>query len=254
MAAGWTRGRTMSGMSDAFHDPRSHVDAPVVRALELIVVRGAASFAVAVVAVLTTVWSHDGPLHTVGHLALPIVPRDVVAARAIHVWLARHDPVAGDGAWSRAGDVDAGNARFAAVVVALVPVAWLALAWLLPAFLSGMAPLLVILPGIVGLSVAKVLTSYLSGIERLAPVTLAAVAALAINLVANLVLIPAQGIVGAAAASLISYTAYGALMVAASSRASGSPWSAFVVPRAADVRRLWSGLGRLVGAAVRPAA
>jgi O-antigen/teichoic acid export membrane protein len=128
----------------------------------------------------------------------------------------------------------------------LVPAAWLALTLLLPAFIGGMPALVVILPGIVGLSLAKVLTSYLSGIDRLAPVTWAAVASLAVNLGANVVLIPAWGIVGAAAASLISYTAYAVLMVRFASQASGAPWHAFVFPRAEDVTRLRAAAGRLI--------
>lgn len=133
----------------------------------------------------------------------------------------------------------------AAASLALIPVAWVALNLLLPAFRGGMPALLVILPGIVALSIAKVLTSYLSGIERLAPVTTAAIASLAINVGANLVLIPAFGIVGAAAASLVSYTAYAVLMVGFASRASARSWSLFVVPRSEDLRRLSASLAAL---------
>jgi O-antigen/teichoic acid export membrane protein len=136
----------------------------------------------------------------------------------------------------------------AAAALALVPVAWVALRVLLPAFVAGMPALIVILPGIVALSVAKVLTSYLSGIERLAPVTTAAVASLVLNVLANLVLIPGFGIVGAAAASLVSYTAYAVLMVGFASRASGASWWLFVIPQADDVRRLASAARRLPAA------
>ena len=133
----------------------------------------------------------------------------------------------------------------AAAGFALVPVAWIVLTFVLPAYRTGLSPLLVILPGIVSLSVAKVLTSYLSGIERLRPLTVAAVASLVINVAVNLVLIPVAGIVGAAASSLVSYTAYAMLMVVFASQASGLPWHAFVVPRGEDVSRLRGALGRL---------
>jgi O-antigen/teichoic acid export membrane protein len=136
----------------------------------------------------------------------------------------------------------------AAAALALIPAAWIALSLLLPAFLGGMPALIVILPGIVALSVAKVLTSYLSGIERLAPVTAAAVASLVLNVAANLMLIPRFGIVGAAAASLVSYTAYAVLMVGFATRASGAPWWLFVIPRPEDVRRLASAIRRLPAA------
>jgi O-antigen/teichoic acid export membrane protein len=132
-----------------------------------------------------------------------------------------------------------------AAAVGLIPAAWITLSLLLPAFLGGLPALIVILPGIVALSVAKVLTSYLSGIERLAPVTTAAVGSLVLNVAANLVLIPGFGIVGAAAASLVSYTAYAVLMVGFASRASGAPWWLFVIPRPEDFRRLASAAQRL---------
>jgi O-antigen/teichoic acid export membrane protein len=111
-----------------------------------------------------------------------------------------------------------------------------------------MPALVILLPGIVSLSLAKVLTSYLSGIERLGPVTTAAVASLVINLGAIVVLIPAWGIVGAAAASLVSYTVYAVLMVRSASRASGARWHAFVVPRPEDVASLGAGLRQLARA------
>ena len=129
--------------------------------------------------------------------------------------------------------------------LALVPVAWIALTILLPAFVPGMVPLVLILPGIVSLSIAKVLTSYLAGIEQLGAVTWAAVAALVANVVANLVLIPRWGIDGAAAASLFSYTLYACLMVVAASRASRVPALAFVLPHREDATRLLAAASRL---------
>jgi len=76
-------------------------------------------------------------------------------------------------------------------------------------------------------------------------VTAAAVVSLVLNLGVNLALIPTWGILGAAAASLVSYTAYAILMVRFASQVSGSPWHAFVLPRAEDVARLGATLGRL---------
>lgn len=112
-------------MAQSSRDPRSDVDAPVVRALELIVVRGTASFAVAVLTVLGSVATDRGPLDAVGHLALPTLLVFVAAARAVHVFHARHDPVPEAGAWSRAAEVDPSNARFAAAIAVAVPAAWL---------------------------------------------------------------------------------------------------------------------------------
>lgn len=135
----------------------------------------------------------------------------------------------------------------AAAALALVPLTWGVLTVLLPEYGRGLAVLLLLLPGIVALSAAKVLTSYLSGINRLAWLTVAAGTSLIVNVAANLVLIPGAGILGAAAASLISYTAYGALMVAFASRTSGNPWTSFVVPRPDDARRLVRSARRLAG-------
>ena len=133
----------------------------------------------------------------------------------------------------------------AAAAVLLAPVAAVALAVFLPAFLPGIVPLVVILPGIVSLSVAKVLTSYLSGTEQLRPVAVAAIVSLAVNVAANIVLIPTAGITGAAAASLVSYTVYAVLMVRAAAAVSSRPWSEFVVPGASDVGRVATALARL---------
>ena len=73
---------------------------------------------------------------------------------------------------------------------------------LLPAFGPAMVPLLVLLPGVVALSGANVVGSYLRGIGRPGMPSLVSLVALAVNIVANLVLIPRFGIVGAAAASV----------------------------------------------------
>ena len=136
----------------------------------------------------------------------------------------------------------------AAAALVTVPAAWIAIALLLPDFLGGIPALIVILPGIVTLSLGKVLTSYLSGISELRAITIAAVAALVANLVANLLLIPPFGIVGAAASSLLSYTLNAALMVAAASKAAGVPAADFVVPRGEDFRRLLLLAHRVLGA------
>ncbi len=134
-----------------------------------------------------------------------------------------------------------------AAAVALAPVAYLAILLLLPPFLDGIPALFILLPGIASLSVAKVLTSYLSGIDVLAPVAVASVVSLGVNVAVNLVTIPTWGITGAAFASLISYSLYAALMVVAASRAAGAPIRSFLIPGRDEVGRLSGAVRRLGG-------
>ncbi|HEX2222480.1 MAG TPA: polysaccharide biosynthesis C-terminal domain-containing protein [Candidatus Limnocylindria bacterium] len=135
----------------------------------------------------------------------------------------------------------------ALAVLGLVPAAGLAVWILLPDFLGSLPPFLLLLPGVVSLSVAKVVSSYLTGLGL--PLRVAAVssAGVGLNVVANLLLIPAFGIMGAAAASLISYSAYAAALVAMSARVSGRPALGYVVPTRADGQRLVTGVRQLAG-------
>jgi O-antigen/teichoic acid export membrane protein len=133
----------------------------------------------------------------------------------------------------------------------LVPAAALMITILLPAFSPSLVPLVVLLPGVVALSGANVVGSYLRGIGRPGLPSLVSLVALAVNIVANLVLIPRLGIVGAAAASLISYTLSSFSLSLIAARFTGTPVTGFWIPRASDVglvvttlvslvRRTWS--------------
>jgi O-antigen/teichoic acid export membrane protein len=124
----------------------------------------------------------------------------------------------------------------AAVAIPLIPVA-IGMIWiLLPAFEPAIAPLLVLLPGVVALSVTKVVSSYVSGIGRPGITSFVNVFAFVLNIIANVVLVPRYGIVGAAAASLASYTASSLLFVAIAARLTGTPMTHFWLPRLSDVR------------------
>lgn len=134
-------------------------------------------------------------------------------------------------------------ARFTMLVtvlaaIAIVPTSYVAIRLLVPSFIGSMPALIVILPGIVSLSLSKILASYISGLGRPVPVTIAASIALTINLVANLILIPRFGIVGASASSLISYTCHAVMMLTFSSRMAHTSPLDFIIPRGAEVRRL----------------
>lgn len=114
----------MRAMSTASSDPAAAISQPVRGALEFVLLRGAASFAVAALAVVVTALPAGSGIYAFGHLALPGVLLFVVAARALHVLLPRA-PFDGDRAWSRAAEVDRTETIFAAVTAVVVPVAWL---------------------------------------------------------------------------------------------------------------------------------
>jgi O-antigen/teichoic acid export membrane protein len=72
--------------------------------------------------------------------------------------------------------------------------------------LAAVTPLLLLLPGILALSGAKILSSYLSGIGRPIYATWISAGSLALTITLDLTLIPRYGIAGAAGASSIVYT------------------------------------------------
>ena len=127
----------------------------------------------------------------------------------------------------------------AATALSVVPLAvasFVAVNLILPAYKESLPALYVLLPGIVILSASKTLSAYLNGIERGTTVSATAMIALGVNVVANLILIPRFGIVGAAAASLVSYSLAALMQVAICSRLTHARPVDFLVPRAVDVR------------------
>jgi O-antigen/teichoic acid export membrane protein len=124
----------------------------------------------------------------------------------------------------------------AAFAVLLLPAAVLVIGLFLPAFVPSLAPLFVLLPGVVALSAAKVLGGYVSGLGLTSLTSYVNVSAFILNVVVNIVLIPRFGIVGAAAASLVSYSASSVAFTVIAARLSHSPPLDFWIPRADDVR------------------
>jgi O-antigen/teichoic acid export membrane protein len=126
------------------------------------------------------------------------------------------------------------------LALAIVP-AGIGAVWVLlqPEFRAAFPALLVIMPGILSLSLSKILASYISGLGRPTPTAVAAIIALVLNLAANLILIPRWGIVGASAASLISYTCHATMLLFVASRWAGVSPLAFIVPRRAEFERIW---------------
>ena len=102
-----------------------------------------------------------------------------------------------------------------------------------------------ILPGVVAYSVVAVLSRYISGRGRPGTGTLILVFGLVINIGANLVLIPAYGIRGAAAASSLSYVATALVTLVMFHRLSGRGWAETLVIRRSDVMALGRALRAL---------
>ena len=94
-----------------------------------------------------------------------------------------------------------------------------------------------ILPGIVAYSVVAVLSKYLVGGGRPGLATSVMLTGLAVNIVSNVVLIPALGIIGAAASSSISYWVTAVLIVTVFLRLSGRGLAETLVLRPRDIAR-----------------
>jgi O-antigen/teichoic acid export membrane protein len=107
---------------------------------------------------------------------------------------------------------------------------------LLPAYLPALPALYVLLPATVAISVTKILSGYVSGLGLPGITSAINVGSFALNVAANLVLIPQFGIVGASAASLLSYTASSVAFSIVAARITHAPLPDFWVPRSADVR------------------
>jgi O-antigen/teichoic acid export membrane protein len=131
------------------------------------------------------------------------------------------------------------------VAAALIPAAFLGVHLILPNYVGCLPAFLAILPGVVALCMAKVMTSYVGGRGRPGRASVAATIALAVNLPLNLTLIPWIGIVGASLSSVVSYSVLAAIMVGLASKMSGQPITALCLPRVEDARFLVAGVGRL---------
>jgi O-antigen/teichoic acid export membrane protein len=104
-----------------------------------------------------------------------------------------------------------------------------------PAMAGAATPLLLLLPGILALSGAKILTSYLSGIGRPIYATYVSGANVALTVALDLVLIPRFGISGAAAASSIVYTITAIAFVIVFRKESGAPLVETIVIQPQDL-------------------
>jgi O-antigen/teichoic acid export membrane protein len=134
----------------------------------------------------------------------------------------------------------------AGVALVIVPVAAVAIPVLLPGFEPSLPALYVLLPGVVAISVTQVLSGYIAGLGRPGTASLVAILALVANVVLNLFLIPAFGIVGASAASLVSYSLSSTVYSVIAARLTGQSPLDFWIPRGGDVRYAFSTARSLV--------
>jgi len=103
-----------------------------------------------------------------------------------------------------------------------------------------------ILPGIVAYSVVAVLSRYITGRGKPGTGTLILIGGLVVNVAINLLLIPRYGIVGAAAASSISYLATALMTLIVFHRLSGRGWLETLVIRRSDLVALVGALRAVV--------
>ena len=104
-------------------DPRAEVEAPVRRAIDGLIMRSGVEFGAAVLAVILTIETSEGPLHSVGHFALPGLLLLILATRTVQLVL-RRDGVPTDTAWARAREITPRDAGLATFVTSMVPVGW----------------------------------------------------------------------------------------------------------------------------------
>src|SRR5712692_9826337 len=131
----------------------------------------------------------------------------------------------------------------AVLIAALAPL--LVLVLFGAAFLPAVAPLWVLLPGIVALGLDKPIASYQLGRGRPQISLYVTLIATPITVAAYLLLIPRYGIVGAAAGSTISYVATTAIEIVYLQRVSPLRLRNLVIPRRSDWRLYSSAWQRL---------
>jgi O-antigen/teichoic acid export membrane protein len=106
-----------------------------------------------------------------------------------------------------------------------------------PALLASVVPLWLLLPGIVTLTPAKVISSYLSGIGKPYYSAYISGGTVILTIALDLVLIPRFGIAGAAAASSVVYTCTAVASVTIFMRESGAGLIDTLVVQTSDFAR-----------------
>ena len=103
-------------------------------------------------------------------------------------------------------------------------------------FLPSVRPLWILLPGIVSLSVYKVLGNEIAGRGKPVINSIALGVSLVVNFFLNWLLIPRWGISGAAFASTVSYTVTAVMTLVVFTRMSGNSWFDTIVVKGEDLK------------------
>ncbi len=103
-------------------------------------------------------------------------------------------------------------------------------------FLPSVAPLFLLLPGVITSSLSRVVSSDLLARGYPRVILFGGLAALIVNILLNLLFIPRYGISGAAVATSISYSLNFVILATAFVRLTGVSLCSFLVPRIADIR------------------
>jgi len=121
-------------------------------------------------------------------------------------------------------------------ITGLIVMGMLAVSWFLvplvygPAYRATVPPLLILLPGVLFMGLYKVLSRNFTSRNQQQVSILALSVALTLNAVLDLLLIPQWGVVGAAVASTVGYTAAGVVLLAFFLRDSRLPWQKVLLP------------------------
>jgi len=107
-----------------------------------------------------------------------------------------------------------------------------------PEFSPSISALLVLLPGVLIFSVAKIIGNDFSGRGKVGTNGVVSAIALAINITLNIILIPRMGIQGAALSSTISYSFATFLLIYLFSKYTHTKWTRILIPSRADIKNL----------------
>jgi O-antigen/teichoic acid export membrane protein len=130
---------------------------------------------------------------------------------------------------------------FTAIGALLVLIAsrWIVKTLYSSAFLPSVAPLQILLPGVVALGVSRVLSNDLFGRGRPGLSLCVAVVTVVSNVALNALWIPQYGIAGAALASSASYSLALAATLWVYCRISRNPWTIVMLPQRGDWMLYW---------------
>jgi len=101
-------------------------------------------------------------------------------------------------------------------------------------FLPAVQPIRILLPGIVALSVGRVLANDVAGRGRVMLNNYAGLVTVSTNVILNILWIPRYGIAGAAWASMCSYSTGSILQLFLYTRLSGNSWTKVLLPQRGD--------------------